>query len=303
MRFAWLAACAALFFSGAATAQCPRAVPGERPTLTRESQYSVIFIRRHGPCATLSFRRAGADYLESYSNITDPTELPLPYTRAMTLGFAHAARAESVLAIGVGAGTTIGYTARYLPRARVTAVDIDPVIIELARDYFRLRRFESANLTLAAADGRRFLQRSEARYDIIQLDAFLGGYIPEHLLTLEFFRLARSRLAPGGALVANLHHGTRLFESTVATMRRAFPSVTLYRSGGNVIAIAQEAALSPGALGARAANRQAVYRFRYPLAPLLGARMNYNPPANTRILTDDFSPANQFEAMAPRRSR
>ncbi len=55
------------------------------------------------------------------------------------------------------------------------------------------------NLAAYAMDGRRFLAHppagAEAPYDVVAVDAYRPPYIPFHLITAEFFALARDRLA------------------------------------------------------------------------------------------------------------
>jgi spermidine synthase len=285
---------------GAAAAQtlCSQRDMTAAPTaLQRESAYNIIFVRRLGPCASLSFRRSRADYLESVSNLADPTELPVAYTRTMTVGLAYAAQRRSLLAIGVGAGTLPAYLATALPHSTITAVDLDPVVLELARGYFGLRRLEGANLSLREADGRIFLRNTRARYDVIFLDAFRGGYIPEHLTTREFYTLAKSRLARGGVVASNLHFGTAFFDSSVATFRQVFRRVDLYGAEGNVIVIASDDMPSRAVALRRASALTKELDLRYDLMLLMGGGFDMDTPRGARVLTDDFSPANLLEAV------
>jgi spermidine synthase len=265
--------------------------------LRRESAYNVIFVRQRGACASLSFRRRSIDYLESLSNLADATELPVPYTRTMTLGLAYAREQRSILAVGLGAGTLPGYLASHLPDARIVAVELDPVVVELARGHFGLRRFEPAPLSIETADGRIFLYRDRRRYDLILLDAFRGGYIPEHLTTREFYQLAKSRLRPGGVVVSNLHYGTAFFDSSVLTLRDVFARVDLYNARGNVIAVSADELPTRDVVAEASDALTAHYRLRYALRPMLQSAMQYATPRGTRLLTDDFSPANLFESI------
>src|SRR6266850_1210881 len=53
-------------------------------------------------------------------------------------------------------------------------------------------------------DGQAFLENSERIFDAIIIDAFAGDKVPANLCSLEFFRLARRRLAPSGSLFLNI---------------------------------------------------------------------------------------------------
>ena len=74
-------------------------------------------------------------------------------------------------------------------------------------------------------DGRAFLARDATRYDLIWLDAYGADSVPAHLTTVEFFRLVRARLAPGGAVAANLWGPgvNPRYHSQVRAIQEAFP--------------------------------------------------------------------------------
>ncbi len=109
-----------------------------------------------------------------------------------------------VCIVGLAAGTV----ATQLTRAygdrfdlRIDGVEIDPEIVELGRRYFAL---DERCLRVFLEDGRTFLQRTTEKYDLILGDAYRQPYIPAHLVTQEFFELARARLAPGGVCAVNV---------------------------------------------------------------------------------------------------
>src|SRR3546814_12362945 len=85
---------------------------------------------------------------------------------------------------------------------KVTIVDINPSSFELARRYFGL----PDQVHCHVADGKKFLDSNEHRYDAIVLDAFLGDRIPRQFCTDGFLRLVKARLdAEFGRFVVNVH--------------------------------------------------------------------------------------------------
>ena len=56
---------------------------------------------------------------------------------------------------------------------------------------------------------------------------------------MEFYELVKRRLADDGVMVANLHSGTKLFDSQVVTLKEAFPQVLFFRvpTRTNIIAL------------------------------------------------------------------
>jgi spermidine synthase len=137
------------------------------------------------------------------------------------------AHGRNVLVLGMGGGTTVRAYRRFYPGARVTAVEIDPVIVRAAYEQMGLE--PGPDLAVLVEDARPFLRRTAESFDVIEADLFAGGpYAPFYCLTVEFFEAARARLAPTGLLSMNVYApgGDRtLAESVVATLGRVFPTV------------------------------------------------------------------------------
>jgi Spermine/spermidine synthase domain len=110
--------------------------------------------------------------------------------------------ARRIAVIG-GAGGTLGSMLARVGRD-VTVIDIDPHAFKVAREHFGL---DSA-VACRVADGRRYLARSRTRFDAIVIDAYFRGTAPAHLCTVEFFTLARRRLARNGAILFNAIAGS-----------------------------------------------------------------------------------------------
>jgi spermidine synthase len=128
--------------------------------------------------------------------------------------------------LGNGAGTTARAYAEYFPDTRIDGVEIDGELHDIGKEYFDLR--ERPELRLFTEDARPFLRRTDQRYDAIFADAYRQPYIPFYLTTVEFFELARDRLAPGGALVVNVGHpeeSQELEKVLTATIGEVFPHV------------------------------------------------------------------------------
>ena len=262
-----------------------------------ETEYNNIYITRRGDFVTMSFRVRRRDETESVINLRDPGALPLPYTRAMTVAVAYVDKLDTMLMIGLGGGTTSRYLKRHLPGLEVTVAELDRGVIAMAKKYFKLK--EGPGYRIVARDGRVLLARDrKTRYDIIMVDAFRGGYVPFHLLTREFYELLKARLAPGGVAVFNVHGGTRLFDSTIATLKSVFGAVETVPASGSVVTIVRQGAPLPLAEARiRAKARQDMYKFRYDLPAILSKRTVFDIDPKARILTDDFAPVNLYDSI------
>ena len=142
--------------------------------------------------------------------------------------FRDSSQPESFQALLIGAGAG-DIPKKILPVIELDIVEIDPQVIKLAQDYFDFNPSPSQRVVIE--DGRRFLRKSKETYDVIIFDAYAGGIIPPHFLSMEFFRLAASALKPEGTLVMNIagrpSGDDLLLMSIMRTAKDIFPSVAV----------------------------------------------------------------------------
>lgn len=278
------------------------ALAGERTLLVeKESLYNNIYIYSDPPYVTLTFGHNGRLYTESSHNTKDDRELPVAYTRHMTVGLIYPKTLGSILEIGSGGGQTAWYLHRYLPDVPVTTVELDPEVAKLAQTYFGIKN--EANFSIVTRDGRLFLRENKSRYDIISIDAYRGPFVPFHLLTKEFYESVKAHLTDGGVLVQNIEPNTMLFDSAAKTIGAVFANVEFYLAEGNVVTVAYDGPKRTAeALAKDAAARQAQYKMRYDLTKLLDARRELSDEVGTispdaKVLTDDFAPVETLKAV------
>ncbi|UJA21947.1 fused MFS/spermidine synthase [Thermoleophilia bacterium SCSIO 60948] len=145
--------------------------------------------------------------------------LVLPFTRSTE-------PPERIAILGNAAGTTARAYGEYFPDTVVDAVEIDPELQEVGREYFDMGSNE--NLTVFNEDARPWLRSSEGGYDAILVDAYHQPYIPFYLTTTEFFAEAKEKLAPGGVVMVNAGHpeGSDDLETVLGrTMNEVFANV------------------------------------------------------------------------------
>jgi len=142
---------------------------------------------------------------------------------------------REIFFLGLGTGISAG-AGLYANPDRVTVCELLPDVIGFARDWFEPYvngLFTDARVTIHAEDGRQCLARSPATYDMIIADLFTPWRAGVgNVYTVEHYRLAASRLKPGGAYVQwmplyQVSH--REFEIIANTLAQVFPEVTLWR--------------------------------------------------------------------------
>ena len=133
---------------------------------------------------------------------------------------------KRVAILGNAGGTTARALGVFYPRAAVDGVEIDPAVSRIGRRYFGMG--DNPRLVVHDADARPFLRMTDARYDLIVIDAYHQPYVPFYLATREFFRLVREHLAPGGIValnVATVPGDRRLVRGVGTTLSSEFPQV------------------------------------------------------------------------------
>lgn len=240
----------------------------------------------------------------------DDGRMAFEYTRFFDLYRLFVPRLETALAIGGGAYSVPKAILRDVPTALVDVAEIEPTLFELAGRYFGLP--DDPRIRNHVVDGRRFLQDSEARYDLIFLDVYRSfAASPMQFATREFFRLANDRLSDEGVLIANyygsLADDTRpLILSLLKTMRREFAQVYLlatvdprseelqnfifvgHRTNGTAVEL----------------RRARDIEFGYPQLQRV-AELELSPDetqlSSALVFTDDYAPVERYAARVLRR--
>ncbi|MFC7486693.1 spermidine synthase [Knoellia sp. CPCC 206453] len=133
------------------------------------------------------------------------------YAKSGSLGSVFAQPAlNDVAVVGLGVGTIAAYGK---PGQRFTFVEIDPAVVDIARDprLFTYLADAKADVDVQVGDGRLALEAMpDASKDLIILDAFSSDSIPVHLLTVDAMRSYASKLRPDGLLM--VHISNRVFD-------------------------------------------------------------------------------------------
>lgn len=215
--------------------------------------------------------------------------------------------AKEALVIGLGSGIIPGRFSRY--GIRTDSVEINPGVVEAAEKYFS---FDPVKNPTFVEDGRNFLKSQAGPYDIIFLDAFSGDTPPSHLVSVESFELAKSKLSAGGVLIINFVSGNQPEDRVVpsslfGTLKKVFPGVDVYvgqdffSSGSRVVnmifvAHGGQMEIKPGFV-----PEDAYPPFVDDLSGLYSRKVDFTP--GPFIFTDDYNPIDFYDRSARERFR
>ncbi|HCC05720.1 TPA: hypothetical protein DEP58_05495, partial [Patescibacteria group bacterium] len=136
------------------------------------------------------------------------------------------------LVLGAGTGTVAKEINKEYRGIVVDVVDIEPILFNLAHEYFMVPEVDS--IREYVADGRQFLRINEQQYELIFGDMYSSLYsLPFQVMTKEYCELLYSRLTDGGVYVGNYISSLdtlppSLLGSIVATFSEVFDSVYLF---------------------------------------------------------------------------
>ena len=187
---------------------------------------------------------------------------------------------REVFVAGGGEGATVREVFAHRSVTRAVMVDIDREVVELCKRYLPNHHrgaFDDPRLELHHADALGFLEATTDRYDVAFIDVpdpLEGG--PAYLLfTREFYELLRTRLNPGGLIVAQSGPtGPAFYQTCFSAVRRTmeavFPSATACEVfvpsfgatwGFSIGSLGPE----PGALAPEEVDRRIAVRVAHPL--------------------------------------
>ena len=287
--------------AGSVRGQGPPPTAGLRLRYAKDTRYHRLSVADDGTTRYLRFDNS----YQSGMVIGRPFATAFEYTELFHLLKAYNPGARDVLFIGLGGGSSPKRLWRDFSDMRLQGVELDPVVVDVAYRFFELPR--DPRLQIAVDDGRRYLDRTERRWDAILIDAFFADAIPFHLFTSEFLQLARLRLNPGGVILTNTigsiaGEQSRLFRSVYRTYRSVFPTVLVHPTiiGGaevetallNLILVATEQAAPSKAF---LAERWRQIAAEAPRVPDLQKRIanRYDRPISldgVPTLTDQYAP-------------
>ena len=262
------------------------------------SQYRDVVVTEFNDQRCMLFNVHRGDMNQTCIDLRDPKRLVFNYTKMSFAGLLINPDPKRILVAGLGGGTIPMAMRDLFPDASIDVLEVDQAVVTVAEEFFGFREDEA--MTAHVVDARVFIKRAGLRdeqYDYIVLDAFSGEYIPEHLLSKEFLEEVRAILTPDGVVVANTFSSSRLYDYESVTYQAVFGEFYNFKlpgSGNRLILATKNELPSPGSLRSPARELYdalepyGVNLMEYP--PRLTTRPDWD--TSTRILTDQYSPAN-----------
>lgn len=203
--------------------------PGSEVSSTTESSYGRTVVAAAGGQVTV--------YHNGWPVASRPAAPTLEQEEMVALGLLAAGQQRRVLLIG---GAELLPLLREQDVGSVTYAEIDPVLVRA----IGAATTGKAALVTAQVDGRRFLETTAERFDVIFVGTpYAANLSTNRYYTEEFMTAARSRLAAGGVLVYGLsgaetardRYKDALGGSIEATVARAFEHHAVFRGNRDIL--------------------------------------------------------------------
>lgn len=118
------------------------------------------------------------------------------------IGYERIKKFDSILILGVAGGSVIKTLVDDVKfKGKITGVEIDAEIIEIAKKYFKLD--EIKNLELHLDDAFEFVLKTKENYDLIIIDIFQDTKMPNFLFEDFFINRINFLLNPEGFILFN----------------------------------------------------------------------------------------------------
>lgn len=164
-------------------------------------------------------------------------EIPILYQQYWELVKIFHPNPKNVAFLGAGSFTMPEALSDAYPESSVDVMEIDPKVIEVGRQFFRIDEYPKMNPIVG--DARHRLRFSNKLYDVIFGDAYNGiHHIPAHLITVEYFDIVKKRLSAHGIYMMNIRSSitgekSELFKGIVNGIKTVFSNVCVFATVPN----------------------------------------------------------------------
>ncbi|MFA5059182.1 MAG: fused MFS/spermidine synthase [Candidatus Omnitrophota bacterium] len=139
-----------------------------------------------------------------------------------------APRMDNILVIGYGTGSITEAIRKSIEAKKITVVEIHRALIRnLIKIPFFDRMLSDPRIHLVIDDGRRFLLRTDEKYDLILINLIrTTTAYSNNVYSQEFLQLIKDRLAPGGVLLLWMNE----YRVVLGTLFSVFDHIKIYGS-------------------------------------------------------------------------
>ncbi|MBI3284148.1 MAG: methyltransferase domain-containing protein [Burkholderiales bacterium] len=166
------------------------------------AQHPQVTIAEHLGVRTLHL---SSEAIQGAMRLAMPEQIELEYVQQMMMWLLFREQAPHIVQLGLGAAALTKFCYRQFPAARVTAVELNPNVIEACRSHFKLPP-DDARLRVMQMDAMQFVcdPANRASVDVMQIDLYDAAAAAPALSSPAFYQACAACLRDDGMLTVNL---------------------------------------------------------------------------------------------------
>ena len=163
----------------------------------------------------------GPGGVQSGVALHDPYTPVFWYTIELANLIDHTEKKDNILMLGGGTFTLPQQIAMRYPESQIDVVEIDPMLVDVAREHFFYN--DPENVQLIFEDARTYSNQTDKDYDIVVVDVYGNTDIPFTFMTKEYGESVRDITKPGGVVMVNMIAGEKgQCEDLLATLEAPY---------------------------------------------------------------------------------
>jgi spermidine synthase len=179
--------------------------------------------------------------IQGSMRLTAPDQIELDYVQQMMVWTLFENTPKHIVQLGLGAASLTKFCYQHFPSAKVTAVDLNPFVIEACRAQFFLP-VDDERLTVLEMDAIDYLaqEKIQGSLDVLQVDLYDAKAEGPVFDSIEFYRSCANALNDHGMMTVNLFADSELRKKNVAAMEASFDVVVWLPEvhNANIVALA-----------------------------------------------------------------
>jgi spermidine synthase len=186
----------------------------------------------------IRFLHFGTWWVQGAMRIDDPDYIELEYAQQMMAGLLfldpndkrlqksntqNMNQGFHMVQLGLGTGALTKFSHKHFPKAKVTAVDLNPAVIVAARVMFNLPAANN-NLEILQGDALKYVtyKKHQETVDLLQVDLYDATARGPVLSSAEFYQGCYDILKSPGVMTVNLFGNHRSFKTNIKNICDAF---------------------------------------------------------------------------------
>ncbi|MBN3765369.1 spermidine synthase [Burkholderia sp. Ac-20365] len=186
----------------------------------RKPRFAPVTFSEEGGVRYLHF---GTEWVQGAMRLSKPDHIELEYAQQMMAWLLFLETPDRLVQLGLGTGSLTKFAHRFLKRAHVEAVELNPAVVIAARTMFSLPA-DDARLTIRETDAWEFVNDAANHGTIgaLQIDLYDATARGPVLDSVAFYRAARACLTQAGIVTVNLFGDHPSFVRNMKRLNEAF---------------------------------------------------------------------------------